>query len=378
MKRKTVVLLAVAVAALLVVAGWLLHACGSREAGRVYSGTVETREIQIGSKIGGRVTEVAVEEGQRVKVGMPLVRFESDELQAQRAQAQAQVEQAQADLSKLERGYRPEEIAQAQAAAGVQGALLEAAKKGPRVQELEQAQADYAAAQADAVNAEATFGRMQMLVRGDTISRLQFDDAKAKRDVTAERAESLRQRLALLQAGTRKEDLTAAEERYRQAQAAAELMRRGYRKEDIDAARGRLAAVTAEVKGLDARLKEAELEAPADGVVEVVSVRSGDLVAPGKIVVTMLESSQLWVKIYVPETELAKVRVGESAAVEVDSFSGREFSGQVEQIASAAEFLPRNVQTLSDREHQVFGVKVRVDNRDGVLKSGMSATVRLQ
>ncbi len=376
MKRK--VILGVAAAAILVVAGLQLHSCGKGKGSLVYSGTVETREIQIGSKIGGRVTDVAVEEGQMVKAGTLLVRFESDELKSQRAQAQAQVEQAQAELSRLERGYRPEEIAQTQAVAAEQGALLEAAKNGPRVQELEQAQADYAAAQADAANAAATFTRMEMLVRGDTISRLQFDDAKAKRDTTAQRAESVRQRLVLLQAGTRKEDLQAAEQRYRQAQAGAELMRRGYRKEDIEAARGQLAAAVAHGKELDARLKEAELIAPADGVVQVVSVRPGDLVGPGRIVVTMLESAQLWVKIYVPETEMGKVRVGQSASVEVDSFSGREFSGQVEQIGSEAEFLPRNVQTRDDREHQVFGVKVRVDQSDGILKSGMSATVRLR
>jgi HlyD family secretion protein len=375
MKRRVIIGV---VAAAIVVAGVLVYVLTRRTESLVYSGTVETREIQIGSKVGGRVTAVAVDEGQVVKAGMPLVRFESDELKAQREQAQAQVEQAQADLSRLERGYRPEEIAQTHAAEGEQGALLEAAKKGPRVQELEQAQADYAAAQADAVNAEATFKRMEMLVRGETISRLQFDDAQAKRDTTAQKAESLRQRLALLQAGTRKEDLEAAEERYRQAQAAAELMRRGYRKEDVAAARGRLAQAVARVNELEVRLKEAELDAPADGVVQVVSVRSGDLVAPGRIVVTMLEFSQLWVKIYVPETELGRVMVGQTGAVEVDSFAGREFAGHVEQIGSEAEFLPRNVQTRDDREHQVFGVKVRVDNADGVLKSGMSATVRLR
>jgi HlyD family secretion protein len=375
MKRRVIIGV---VAAAIVVAGVLVYVLTRRTESLVYSGTVETREIQIGSKVGGRVTAVAVDEGQVVKAGMPLVRFESDELKAQREQAQAQVEQAQADLSRLERGYRPEEIAQTHAAEGEQGALLEAAKKGPRVQELEQAQADYAAAQADAVNAEATFKRMEMLVRGETISRLQFDDAQAKRDTTAQKAESLRQRLALLQAGTRKEDLEAAEERYRQAQAAAELMRRGYRKEDVAAARGRLAQAVARVNELEVRLKEAELDAPADGVVQVVSVRSGDLVAPGRIVVTMLEFSQLWVKIYVPETELGRVKVGQTGAVEVDSFAGREFAGHVEQIGSEAEFLPRNVQTRDDREHQVFGVKVRVDNADGVLKSGMSATVRLR
>jgi multidrug resistance efflux pump len=139
-----------------------------------------------------------------------------------------------------------------------------------------------------------------------------------------------------------------------------------------------LAEAQGHVAELDARLREAELTAPADAVVEVVSVRPGDLVPAGRIVMTMLESSQLWVKVYVPETELARVRLGQRAAVRVDSFGERAFAGHVGQIASEAEFLPRNVQTKTDREHEVFGVKVYVDNAQQVLKSGMSATVRLE
>jgi HlyD family secretion protein len=115
-------------------------------------------------------------------------------------------------------------------------------------------------------------------------------------------------------------------------------------------------------------------------VVEVVSVRPGDLVPAGqdrdddaRVV------AELWVKIYVPETELGRVKVGQAAAIARRcSFPGRELSGSVQEIESEAEFLPRNVQTRDDREHEVFGVKVRVDNADGVLKSGMSATVRLR
>ena len=92
----------------------------------------------------------------------------------------------------------------------------------------------------------------------------------------------------------------------------------------------------------------------------------------------MLEASQLWVKVYVPETDLAHVHIGQRATVRVDSFSTRAFDGHVGQINSQAEFLPRNVQSKTDREHQVFGVKVYVDNSQQILKSGMSATVRLQ
>src|SRR6266478_3994917 len=152
MNRK--IIIAAAALALLLLAGWLIHSCAIAKNSLVYSGTIETREIQSGSKIGGRVTQVPVEEGQAVKAGTLLVQFECDELKTQRAQAQAQLQQAQADLHRIQRGYRPEEIAQAQATAQEQHAMLDAAQNGPRSQELQQAQADYAAAAADAVNAQ--------------------------------------------------------------------------------------------------------------------------------------------------------------------------------------------------------------------------------
>ena len=376
MRRR--IAIGVGAVALVIAVVWAVSAWVAHRDRFEYSGTVETREIQIGSKVGGRATEVAVEEGQVVKAGTVLVRFECDELKAQRAQAAAALQQAQADVDKMVRGNRPEEIAQAEATAKAHKAVFEAARNGPRQQEIEQAQADYKAASADATNAQVFYGRMEKLVAADTISRQQFDDARDKRDAAGQRAESARQRLALLSAGTRPEDVNAAEARFKQAESAATLARKGFRREDIEAARGRLAEAQGRVAELDARLREAELRAPADAVVEVVSVRPGDLVQVGRIVITMLEASQLWVKVYVPETDLAQVRVGQKATVRVDSFGGRPFDGHVGQIASQAEFLPRNVQTKSDREHQVFGVKVYVDNSQGALKSGMSARVRLE
>lgn len=376
MKRRVFVIGGIAVLAAGAI--WLAMAWAERRGRGDYSGTVETREIQIGSKVGGRVTEVPVEEGQVVKAGTTLVRFECDELKAQQMQAAAGLQQARADMERMERGNRPEEIEQAEASARAAEAAYESARNGPRKQEIDQAHADYAAAKADAGNAETFYKRMEKLVASDTISRQQFDDARDKRDTADERAESARQRLALLEAGTRVEDLNAAEARYRQAQAAAMLARKGFRREDIEAARGRVAEAEGHVAELDARLREAELKAPADAVIEVVSLRPGDLVPAGRIVMTMLETSELWVKVYVPETELAHVHVGQPATVRVDTFGGRTFQGHVGQIASQAEFLPRNVQTKSDREHEVFGVKVYADNSQQVLKSGMSATVHLE
>lgn len=376
MKRRVILIGVAVLVVVLVFAGF--YAWQARQRRNEYSGTVETREIQAGSKVGGRVTEVPVEEGQLVKAGAVLVRFESDDLEAQHAQAEAAVMQAQANLERMLRGNRPEEIEQAEAAANGAKAALEEAKNGPRKQEIAQAAADSEATDADAANAQTTFLRMQKLVETDTISRQEFDNARDKRDASAQKAESARQRLLLMRAGTRREEVDAAQARYGQAEAAAELARRGFRREDIEMARGQLASAQARVAQLEVSLKEANLTAPADGVIEVVSVRMGDLVAPGRIVVTMLESSQLWVKVYVPETDLAHVHVGQTATVRVDGLNGRAFEGRVGQVASQAEFLPRNVQTPDDRQHQVFGVKVYLNDAKGILKSGMSATVRLQ
>jgi len=374
-RRRVLVLVG---AVVLVAVAIFLYLRSQREQPGVYAGTVEVREMQVGSKIGGRVTQVAVDDGARVQSGALLVRFEADQLTAQRAQAVAQEAQAAATLAKMQRGFRPEEIEQAQASAAQQQAMLAEAKNGPRQQEILEARANYASAQADAHDAEVTYDRMAMLVRGETVSRQQYDDAKAKRDATAQQAEAARQRLLLLEAGTRHEDIEAAQQRYAQAAAQAKLTERGNRKEDIDAAKAALVAAQAQVTALDAQLREAALFAPASGAIETVSIRPGDLVPPGQIVMTLLEDSELWVKIYVPETELSGVKLNQHATITTDAASGHSFAAHVEEIASQAEFLPRNVETKDDRAHEVFAVKVRVEQPAGLLKSGMTATVHLQ
>ena len=375
MQRKRIIL--AIVAPILILAAILAYVLTHRATPLAYSGTIETREINIGSKIGGRVLSVSVEEGDQVPANAPLVTFDAPELQAQLAQAQATVLQAQADDNRLHQGNRPQEIAQADATLHENKALLDEAQNGPRPQDIAQAQADYAAAKANAVDAASTYDRMQPLAAKDIISKQQFDSYTAQRNNTAQLAESARQRLALLQAGTRTEDIQAARDRYQQSLAADQLAHAGFRQQDITSGKGRLAQAQARVAELNASLREARLLSPADATVETVSVRPGDLVPANQIVLTLLEPSQLWVKVYVPETDLSRIHVGQSANVTVDS-PNRHFTGRIQEINSSAEFLPRNVQTRDDREHEVFGVKVHIDNPGNVLKSGMSATVTLQ
>jgi HlyD family secretion protein len=382
MQRKRIIF--AIVATILIAAAILAYYLTHRATALAYSGTIETREINIGSKIGGRITAVNVEEGQQVSAHAPLVTFEANQLQAQRDQAAAAVVQAEADVNRLQHGNRPQEIAQADATLHENAALLQKSLNGPRAEDIAQAQADYAAAQANALDASSTYDRMKPLAAKDVISKQQFDAFIAQRNNTAQLAESAHQRLAVLQAGTRTEDIQATRQRYQQALAADQLSHAGYRSQDITAGKGRLVQAQARVAELDASLREACLTAPSDATVETLSVRPGDLIPPNQIVLTLLEPSQLWVKVYVPETDLSRLHIGQPADVTVDSLSkspdgsARRLTGHIQEINSAAEFLPRNVQTRDDREHEVFGVKVHIDNPNNVLKSGMSATVTLQ
>jgi HlyD family secretion protein len=343
----------------------------------VFSGTIETREIHVGSKAGGRVLEVLVREGDEVQTGSVLVRFDVAELQTQLKQANARVEQQQARLLMLERGARPEEKAQARAVTETARANLEAVRNGPRPEEIAQGQAAVAASQAEVANAEIEYRRAERLRETGDIPKQQFDAAKLRFDNTRARLEADQHRLNLLLKGNREEDIRAAEERLKQAQEAERLILAGPRSEEIANARAQLAEARARSEQIKVQLAEETVIAPANALVEIVSVRPGDLLTPNQPVARLLEKDQIWVRIYIPEPQLGLVKVGQPAKIKVDSFDQETFDGVIEQINSQGEFTPRNIQSRDERNHQVFGVKVRIDNQSGKLKSGMAADVTI-
>ncbi|HZS06461.1 MAG TPA: efflux RND transporter periplasmic adaptor subunit [Blastocatellia bacterium] len=362
----------------------LLISCANRgftfggEKPQVFSGTIETREIRVGSKAGGRVTGVLVEEGQAVEPDQPLVRFDVAELEAQRSQAEARIAQQRARLERLQHGARPEEIAQARAATETARASYEAVRTWPRPEEVEQARASLAAAEADLGNAQSAFERAQRLRATGDISQQEFDSAKFRLENMRARRDAEKKRLDLLQNGSRPQDVRAAQERYRQAQEAERLVRAGPRTEEIADAKAQLAEAQARLEQIKVQLAEGEVKAPSKAIVEAVSVRPGDLVTPNQTIAKLLERDQIWVRIYIPEPQLGNIRVGQHAKVKVDTFRDQSFDGVIEQINEQGEFTPRNVQSRDERNHQVFGVKVKIDNREGKLKSGMAADVTLE
>jgi HlyD family secretion protein len=341
-------------------------------------GTIEAQEVQIGSKIGGRVIEVLAQEGQVVKKGTPLVRFDNDTLLAEKKQLQARIEQSQAYLKKLENGYRTEEIEQAQATVNRELAQLEALKNGPRPQEISQLKEEIIGVKAELNHYKISLARLEQLFKEGYVSKQSCDDMAAKVALSDSRYQSLQQRLALLEAGTRSEEIRVGQERYQQAIANLKLLKSGARSEDVAEAQARLAEANATLEKLNTQLNEAEVIAPVDSQIDLLSVRVGDLVQPTSPIARLLENDQIRVRVYVPEPDLGFVQVGQEVEVFVDSFPNKAFLGKVEQISAKAEFTPRNVQNRDERSHQVFAIKIHIDNKEGLLKAGMAADVKLK
>ena len=357
---------------------WRLVSARAPQNQIVLSGTIEADEIHIGSKVAGRIAEVLVKEGQEVKEGQPLIRFERFDLDARRSDAIAAIAQAEANLQKLQNGNRPEEIAQARAEAAAAQQNLEIAQNGPRQQEIDAARADLDAADADYEVAKANFARIEQLTRNGVASRQDFDNAKAALDRSQGKRDAAKHRLDLLLAGTRSEEVARARDQYRQAAARKELMERGARKEDIAAAQAQLNRARASLQQIETQFGELEVKSPSDAYVEVLQLRPGDLLTANAPVATLVELNRLWVRVYVPEPELGYAQLEKEVSVTVDSYPKETFKGRIESISSKGEFTPRNVQTREERTHQVFSVRVRLDNSAKKLRAGMAADVTIE
>src|SRR4029077_3781086 len=144
---------------------------------------------------------------------------------------------------------------------------------------------------------------------------------------------------------------------------------------NLAASKMRVAQARAQLADIDAQLAEMQVTAPVDSVLEVLSVKVGDVLPANREAATLLLTGHLWVRVYVPESWLGLIKLGEHVRVRVDSFPHADFDGVVEQINRQAEFTPRNVQTVADRIKQVFGVKVRLPSDDDRLRAGMAADV---
>ncbi|HMA54028.1 MAG TPA: efflux RND transporter periplasmic adaptor subunit [Acidobacteriota bacterium] len=314
MTRKTAILLLTVLTGL---------ACASKSDKTVISasGTIEAIEVNVASKVAGQILDLAVDEGARVKPGDVLATVDHATADIQLRQAEAGVRLADAQLALLVKGSRREDIRQAEAA-------------------LDQARATLKVATDDA-------RRMRELVLTGSVTPKQREDADAR--------------------------LTVAEAQEKAAAESLNKVRRLARPEEIQAAEARLAQARAAADLLAKTIADCTITAPAGGIVTHKAVEAGELVTPGSTLVTLTGLDSVHVMIYITEKEMGRVRLGDAVEVRIDAFPDKVFAGKVTYISPEAEFTPKNVQTKEDRVKLVFGVKVEIENRDGLLKPGLPA-----
>lgn len=286
-------------------------------------GNVDLREADLAFDAAGHVSEVLVQEGDRVTPGQVLARLDTAKLEAAVATAQAAAEAAKQALAKLEAGSRPQEI------------------------RIAQAQAD--ALQAKARSAQISYARLRKLAPQKLAAPEDVDQAKAAAD--------------------------AAEADARAAQESFALALAGPRHEEIAQARAELAARQAELTLARERLKDATLVARSAGVVRDRILEPGDMASQQTPVLTLALREPLWVRVYVPGPELGRIAPGMSAEVSTDSFPGKTYPGWVGFISPTAEFTPKNVETPDLRTRLVYQARVFVCDPQGELRLGMPATV---
>ena len=327
-KPKVLVILTILVAAVIAaLVFWRAREMrdGDRETIRV-SGNLEVTSARLSFKIAGRVLQRLVSEGECVTNGQVVALLDKLELQQEAGMRGAEAQAVQAVLSELEAGTRPEEIAQAAAA-------LELAR-------------------AEAKRAESEFARQRDLFQQKVISPREIEAAEAVSSMTAAKV--------------------------REGEARLTLLKQGPRAETVRAARFRLEQVRQALALAETRLGYAALASPLTGIVLAEGVENGEYVVPGTPVVTVGDILHVWLRAYINETDLGRVRIGQAVRITTDTYRGRAYEGRLSFIASQAEFTPKNVQTTGERVKLVYRIKVDVFNPNQELKPGMPADAEIK
>jgi HlyD family secretion protein len=313
------------VPAVCLAAALLLGACSGRDgadtAPLVLSGNIEVTNAEVSFKVPGRVVQRLVTEGDRVKEGQLVARMDDTDQLETLALRRAELAQAEAAYAELKAGSRPEEIAAAQASLN--------------------------SAEADRERLRLDFARQQALLGKDAIADREFEASQAQLKVAEARTDEAAQQLKLVQAGPRVEDIAQGRARVDQARAAVALAQ--------------------------TQVDDTRLLSPLSGFVLSKNIEPGEYVSPGTPVITVADIAHVWVRAYISETDLGRIRLGEKIEVHTDTYPGKKYEGTIGFIDSEAEFTPKMVQTTKERVKLVFRIKIDLDNPNDELKPGMPA-----
>lgn len=335
-----------------------------------------TQSVNVSPKTSGVLKRLLVKEGDRVTTGQILAYMDDANLQGQLTQAKAQVASAEANLNKLRAGNRPQEIGQVQAQLAAAEANLNKLLAGNRPQEVGQAQAQVTAAQADLQQAELTFQQNQQLAASGAISQRELTTSRAAYESARARLTQQQQALNLQQTGSRPEDIAQARAQVEQLKQAVSLQQAGNRPEDIDQARAQLMNAQGALQSVQTQINDTIIRAPFAGIVTRKFADPGAFVTPttsGSAVTSATSSSILAIastneiQAKVSETNIPKIKVGQTATIEADAFPNQPFQAKVAQVAT---------QSTVDQNVTNFTVKLAVEDPKQQLQAGMNVNVK--
>lgn len=346
------------------------------------SGNIELTEVDLSFKLPGRLIDLAVREGDDVQPGQTVARMDSNELKQQQAREGAGVESAESALVQLRSAiaWQSEtiggDIALKKAELAAAEARLLELQNGSRPQEIETSRAMSTEADVQNTQAQRDWERAQRLYKNDDISTAQFDQFRTKSEAAAATLRRAGQQLKLVEEGPRQEQVQqqrAAVDRARAAVRLAEANKLDLkrRQDELPMRRSEIARAKAQAGVLDVQMNDRTLIAPIAGVVMSKSAEMGEVLAAGATVVTLGELDKPWVRGYVSESNLGRVKLGKAVDVTTDSFPGKIYKGRITFIASEAEFTPKQIQTQEERQKLVYRVKIDVENPNRELKSNM-------
>jgi len=330
----------------------------------------------------GRLIERAVNEGDTVAKGTVVARLDRDQLQQQRLQAEASVAVAEAQLAQSQTavGFQRESVAadiQArQADLGSTRARLQELKNGSRPEEIREVEAAVQSAQAEVDRAQKDFVRAETLHKADDISTQQLDQTRQRMLSAQSQLQQVRQRQALVQQGPRKEVVDQAASGVDRASAAVRMSQANQievkrREQEVAARRADVARLKAQLGQLDVQLTDTVAVSPVGGVVLVKAADAGEVLAAGTTIMTIGDIDKPWLRGYIGERDLGRVKLGMKVKVASDSYPGKVYNGKLTFISSTAEFTPKQIQTQEERVKLVYRVKVQIDNPNHELKSNM-------
>ena len=352
------------------------------------SGRIEVTEVNVSSKVTGRVTKLLVEEGTDVKASQLIAELEGEELEAQLRQARAALQSAEARLLQARITLQVEpttvrtQIRQAEENLRAAEERLGLLKAGSRPQEIEEGRANLRQNLARLEIARLTRDRFRELLADGAIAKQDLDRAESDFQAGEAAVRATRERLSILEEGSRTENIRAAQAERDRAAAALEAARANaatlqLRQQDVRVAEATVREAAANVRRLESQVAELKVFAPLTATILTKAVEAGEVVTAGRPLVLLGDLDHPWIKVYVTETEVGKVKLGAPALVLVDSFPQQPFRGTVTWIADQAEFTPKNIQTKEERVNLVYAVKVTIDNAQRKLKAGMIADAEL-